>query len=544
MKRRGIEMQDKQDRMRELEQARLAAMPSALPMMPPAVVQPGRNGPKAEQILNRPQPLMPWGQQNNTAMQPRMTPAGSMSPLGARALGGVTLMPNANSGLSYGGFQNGANPEERIFGASGAEREIANAKAGNGGQVPVANPTPMQPMNPQPAQPVYVPGTKANPNAPMGAGQGAGVLKPLPPINKPQPTAPAIDFPGDGVLQGVNRGPYRQEQTNLQRGVPMLELPGRATGGPIVGPFVGNERGPEAQQLPNGQVMPLGNGQPGVFVAQQPVNIIPNNALPPFSPAAQQLLRQPAGMRKTDWKRYLAKGGALDLMQMDQQQAQFNQRMQVEDMRYNRARQDELSDREATKAEKLQMERDEDARSMEMIQALGSDQAILSPADVATLGRIKGAKARAAALDVLMQRRAAEREEQKNAEPPKPWMVESGVPGVQIYGVGRSPMGSTEPPKTQAAPGELLKQLGPDYEIGEMKSDGSFSIRPKRQTLQRPVDIVQPGVGAVSMVQDPKTGEFYPAPVRGQAAPTTTPTTGDPAKDIDSTLSRLMGKKP
>ena len=65
-------------------------------------------------------------------------------------------------------------------------------------------------------------------------------------------------------------------------------LPRRADGGGVVGPFIGNERGPEAQQLQDGSVVPLGDGSPGIFMAPRPVNVIPNHALtsPEMNPGA------------------------------------------------------------------------------------------------------------------------------------------------------------------------------------------------------------------------------------------------------------------
>lgn len=183
---------------------------------------------------------------------------------------------------------------------------------------------------------------------------------------------------------------------------------------------------------PVGETVLVGEEGPELAVFDRPATIIPNHELPAVGEGAfysKDRTREPLpiggilpppGMSRSGFRNFMKDRGAEILFTDAIEERRFDRQQQAMDNRYERSRKDQLSDAERSKqdakAERDAAEREDDDRSLEVVRALGSDQALLSPADVATLERIKGAKARASALDVLLRRRAAEREAAQEEE--------------------------------------------------------------------------------------------------------------------------------
>lgn len=203
--------------------------------------------------------------------------------------------------------------------------------------------------------------------------------------------------------------------------------------------------------------------------------------------------------------------------QKAQQQATADQRDYTQQIK--------LQDADQAKRDREAEDQAADARNLSVIEALGSDQVLLTPADLATLRNIKGAKERANALDLLLRRREAERTEQQKAQQEAAdrkqteadFFTFRDVPGSPGYQMNRRGQTLPKGTKTITPPANLLKALGDGYEVATMDQDGNYVIRPKAQPKEQLPQLMRGPDGNVQ-AYDRRTGQPIAPPIAPGAA--------------------------
>jgi len=361
-----------------------------------------------------------------------LTGTGAKAPK-ARTVGGTPgLRRPGDTGPALGGETNWN------VGAFGSYSGFGTSQGGIGRNTPVpAQPaaSPFMPTQPA-ARPAtaspYEPGTAATGDFGLGAGVLAEPpMKPAKPDLLPESVERREpDFPGDGVLMGFNRGPFRQaaQESSL---FDIEGLPKRELGGPVAPgqPYLVGERGPE------------------VIVPDQSGMVIPNNALQdgiganyrPNQPGLQWTgsgyASAPGGPRRTDIRRFMRSPAGVGFALQQQEEAgqraftaqrddlNFQRQMQADE----RNRSNTLADREAERNYAKQ-QKDMDTAALNegyglMLQRFGAEGA-LDDKDLAFWEHAKQRDPKAAAaigkmlLDFGEENRKARQDETRWADVP------------------------------------------------------------------------------------------------------------------------------
>lgn len=312
------------------------------------------------------------------------------------------------------------------------------------------------------------------------------------------------------------------------------DLTPRSTG--IASPEMRPRRGWASGALPS----PLmASGEMAPFQGPQPMNFAATPAAPMPVPTKQGFADalmnapspdgRPAGVKPTDWKRFMKSPQGMGFA-MDQQQGQqrFGQMMALEDQRYQRARQDKLADMTAEQRA-AQMEKDRDADALtagyDLMLKDYAGKGHLSPDQLAVFGAAKDPKTRAmmgkvlAGMAEMNMTAAAEKAKQEQ-------MLAPPVPLGEVPGTGQIAVRvGNETRMVQKAPTEAQPQLVqlPDGAFAFQKpgsvpdmtavyeasvgADGKPSF--KLRTAPKPESVITDPMSlqAAAVERDPKTGK-------------------------------------
>lgn len=326
-------------------------------------------------------------------------------------------------------------------------------------------------------------------------------------------------------------------------------------------------------------------GEMAPFQGPQPMNFAATPAAPMPVPTKQGFADalmnapspdgRPAGVKPTDWKRFMKSPQGMGFA-MDQQQGQqrFGQMMALEDQRYQRARQDKLADMTAEQRA-AQMEKDRDADALtagyDLMLKDYAGKGHLSPDQLAVFGAAKDPKTRAmmgkvlASMAEMNMTAAAEKAKQEQ-------MMAPPVPLGEVPGTGQLAVrvgNETRMVPKQQAPKDLTLRLtklptgeyvyqhpetgSPLLDLGvfdEVKAgpEGNMVARPmlQRRDAPKPEKVITDptSLQAAAVEVDPRTGRALGlrklSEVRGTSP---AESAKSPAQQNADDIKRLLGGK-